>query len=898
MSGYRKTGMSRIMAGVCAFVFCISVLAPVEVRAVGADDDTLKQQTDEQPDAGQQMTDNALAHKGLQIEKELELKNLEYDDRVSLADEFKDELSDDDWEILSVTNERIESYQVSQGKATNIPDEHVVMQDGERGTDIIASGVGTAEILLVPEDKLQLAQEILNGTDGVTDATEEVRAVQINVEVDPAVLALMYVAGQSNAEGWCTASDYRIDQSVACEEGEVYSTYPPSTVSRSNRITGLKFTSDCTTSNVSDFVAGSLTGNESVSGKNMVYPLNSLTSEGNGKTGPDSGMAYEWNRLTGDKVWVVNTAYGSTSITTWVPGGTCYERSIAVNRLVQQTYQAEINANHYTAGKTMLFWLQGEADKKMAAGEYYGYFETLYNSMVSELALDGFGIIMVRSDEGARTSKDDISMSGPRIAQYAAGNSTELSKAYVVSNVNEQWVTDAGVENYFNRVYDESWSLDYPMQGGSSGLPTSVAEVHADIHYSQIGHNENGITAAQGMYNVLTETSGSVSSVSWKNRDGESISSLTVDTAEEKDAVPVADPSYSGKQVHYVTAGPISYDAETGMVSANGKGAASITAQDSGGRTLATLKITATDVSNLTEIVGNYTGLYKYGGTWWYLKNGYVQKDYIGVVKNENGWWYVENGKVDFTYDGFAQNSNGWWYLENGKVTFKKTDVIKGVVNGENAWWRVVESKVDFECNSVEKNSKGWWYIEDGKVDFSYTGVAKNSNGWWRIEDGKVNFSYNGFAENSNGWWYVEDGKVTFKKTDVIKGDVNGEKAWWRVKESKVDFNCNSVEKNSKGWWYIEDGKVDFDYTGVAKNSKGWWRIVNGKVDFNCNSVEKNHNGWWYIRGGKVNFGFNGIAKNSNGWWYIEDGKVDFSYSGKGLWNGKKYRVVNGRGLI
>ena len=157
----------------------------VEVRAVGADDDTLKQQTDEQPDAGQQMTDNALAHKGLQIEKELELKNLEYDDRVALADEFKDELSDDDWEILTVTNERIESYQVSQGKATNIPDEHVVMQDGERGTDIIASGVGTAEILLVPEDKLQLAQEILNGTDGVTDATEEVRAVQINVEVDP-----------------------------------------------------------------------------------------------------------------------------------------------------------------------------------------------------------------------------------------------------------------------------------------------------------------------------------------------------------------------------------------------------------------------------------------------------------------------------------------------------------------------------------------------------------------------------------------------------------------------------------------------------------------------------------------------------------------------------------------
>ena len=853
MDRYSKKGIGSIIAGMCALVLCVSIILPLEAYAV-------------------EFGINSRKIKGLEIEKELELKGLEYDDRISLADAFEDELSDDNWEILTIINEAVESYQVSRGTKTNTLDEHVVVQDGEGGTDIIASGVGTAEILLVPGNKLQLAQGILNGTDGVSDATEKVCAVQINVEVTPAVLTLMYVNGQSNAEGWCTASDYRIDQSIACTEGEVYSTYPPSTVSASNKITGIKFTNSCTTSNVSDFVAGSLTGNESVSGKNMVYPLNSLTSEGNGKTGPDAGMAYEWNRLTGDKVWVVNTAYGSTSITTWVPGGTCYERSAAVNRLVQQTYQAEISANHYAAGKTMLFWLQGETDKKMTAEEYYGYFETMYDSMVSELALDGFGIIMVRSDEGTRTNAEDISMSGPRIAQYAAGNSTELSKAYVVSNVNEQWVTDAGVENYFNRVYDESWSFDYPMQGGSSSLPTSIEAVHADIHYSQIGHNENGITAAKGMYNALTETSGFVSAVAWKNRDGETISSLKVDTAEEKAAIPVTDPSYSGKQVHYVTSGPISYDTETGTVSANGKGASSITAQDGSGRILATLKITTTDISNLTAVAGNYTGLYKYSGTWWYLKNGYVQKDYIGVVKNENGWWYVEDGKVDFTYDGFAQNSNGWWYIENGKVTFNKTDVIKGVVNGENAWWRVVESKVDFDCNSVEKNSNGWWYIEDGKVEFSYTGVAKNSKGWWRIEDGKVNFGYNGFAENSKGWWYVEDGKVTFNKTDVIKGVVNGENAWWRIVKSKVDFNCNSVEKNSNGWWYIKDGKVDFSYTGVAKNRNGWWRI----------------------EGGKVNFGFDGIAKNSNGWWYIRDGKVDFSYSGIVEWQHQQYKVFEG----
>lgn len=872
MDCYDKKGIGSRGAVFCILILCISISLPIKVHAVEVGIEGQELETGEQEDTRQQRVDSDLNYKGLNIEKELELVDLEYDDRVSLADIFEADLSDDNWEILTITNETVESYQVSQGRKTNTFDEHVIVQDGESGTDIIASGVGTAKILLVSGDKRDLARRILNGENEAVKEVDKISLVQINVEVTPAVLTLMYVTGQSNAEGWCTTSDYRIDQSIVCTEGDVYSTYPPSTASRSNKITGLKFTSDCTTDNASDFVAGSLTGNESVSGKNMVYSLNSLTTEGNGKTGPDAGMAYEWNRLTGDKVWIVNTAYGATSITTWVPGGTCYERSAAVNQLVQQTYQAEISANHYAAGKTMLFWLQGEADKKMTADEYYGYFETLYDSMVSEFSLDGFGIIMVRSDEGTRTNKDDISMSGPRIAQYAAGNSTELPKAYVVSNVNEQWVSDAGVENYFNRAYDESWSLDYPMHGGASGLPTSVSEVHADIHYSQIGHNENGITAAYGMYNVLAEESKTVPAVSWKNRSGELITSLTVDTAEEQVVVPVTKPPYNGKQVNYVTTGPISYDAETGTVSATGRGIASITALNSNDRILSTLKITATDISDLTSIAGNYTGLYKYNGTWWYLKKGHVQSDYVGVVKNDKGWWYVENGKVDFTYNGFSQNVNGWWYVENGKVTFNKTGVIKGVVNGENAWWRVVESKLDFNCNSVEKNSSGWWYIRNGKVDFSYTGVAKNSKGWWRIEEGKVNFGYNGFAENSNGWWYVENGKVTFKKTDVIKGVINGEKAWWRVSKSKVDFSCNSVEKNSKGWWYIRAGKVDFSYTGVAKNRNGWWRIEDGKV----------------------NFGFNGIANNSNGWWYICDGKVDFSYSGVFEWKNQQYEVFKG----
>ena len=74
-------------------------------------------------------------------------------------------------------------------------------------------------------------------------------------------------------------------------------------------------------------------------------------------------------------------------------------------------------------------------------------------------------------------------MSGPRIAQYVMGNSREFSKAYVVSNVNEQWISDAGVKEYFQTAYPEGY-LTYPMHGASAKLPAAVSAVHSDIPVS------------------------------------------------------------------------------------------------------------------------------------------------------------------------------------------------------------------------------------------------------------------------------------------------------------------------------------------------------------------------------------------------------------------------------
>ena len=762
---------------------------------------------------------------------------LQYDDRYSFSDMIEG------YSIISIENEEITSYQVSGGCKTKEFDMNVVSLNPDSENDIIATGVGRAVVLLVPKESADEASALISGQ-ADPEWSGTIRALQVNVTVQPARLTLMYVAGQSNAEGLCSSNTgYQLDKSISCDPGTVYSTYAPSN-NYSESIIGRNLSSYCTSENAADFVAGALRGTESISGTFLTYAVDSLTSDGMGKTGPDSGLAYEWNRLTGDKVWIVNTAWNGTSISSWMPGEKYYERSAAVYNLVQQTYQAEIAAGHYQEGETLLFWLQGEADKNMSAENYKTSFYSMCSSMQQEFNLDAFGIIMVR--KGSNANEDENVMTGPRAVQYAAGGDLDLPNVFVVSNVNEQWISDAEVSEYFGNAYEEGY-LTYPVHGtsGTLNLPVTVAEVHNDIHYSQIGHNENGLTAAKGMYEALYSSFDEKSiGVLWKNEAGEKISQLRVIEGEQQVLVPVTDPIYCAKKVHYILRGTaVSYDKSLNVIKGETKGAAMLYAYDEKGKVISWLVITVADPLDLSSVAGrNYTGLFYYNDEWWYLKNGWIQKDYYGVVQNGGDWWRVEEGKVNFDYNGIAQNENGWWY------------------------------------------------IRGGKVNFGYTGVAQNENGWWRIEKGKVNFSYNGIAQNENGWWYIRSGKVNFDYTGVAQNE-NG---WWRIEKGKVNFNYNGIAQNENGWWYIRSGKVNFNYTGIAQNENGWWRIEKGKVNFNYSGVAQNENGWWYIKNGKVDFSYNGIAQNENGWWYIKNGKVDFGFTGQvrvGLFS---YHVKNG----
>jgi len=901
---------------------------------------------------------------------------LEYDDRYDLST-LSGISSDVSYIICMKEEDRdqdITSYQVSKGVKSGEKDEALITQTEEGSTKVAASGVGEGDVYIIRTEDLEkletLAETIPDAddqsqtdsdnednndessaggdtqSDNVDDETpspdEMVDVYKLTVTVEAAPLTLMFLAGQSNMEGYCQdTSHYEYEESIACEDGTVYSTYYPSSASKGQQITGISFGSldvagslqgAVETEKISEdssyIIGGTLSDPLDISGKSLTYPLNSLTAAGNGKAGPDSGLAYEWHSLTGDKVWVINTACGSTEISTWVPGGNSYVRFVDAWNEVKQTYNAEIAAGHYkngsVSGNKLVFWLQGETnDSYSSADTYESSFGKMYSAMCNELGSSvPFGIIMVRAGYKATSYKTaaDLVMTGPRIAQYFLGSSnSSYGNVFVVSNANEQWVSDSGVSSYFKSAY--SGGFDYPMQGASKSLPTKVDEVHGTIHYSQVGHNENGITAAYGMWAALGNASSSCK-VSWKDKNANSITSVTLDgLSDTTTVVPIVDPVYLAKKVSYSISDKsvISYDYATGSLQSKAYG---------------TSKITPSGGSGTLSVAVNGTDIVKINGVWTYTVNGKADYTYTGLAQNSNGWYYIKNGVLDRTYTGFAKNENGSWYVTEGKLTRKDNSVLKdenGAIGAKNNWYYVVGSKVQYDYTGLAKNSNGWWYIKNGVLDRSYTGFAKNENGSWYVTNGKLTRNDNSVIQDKKGalgskseWYYVIGSKVQSSFTGLA--DYKNSSGWWYITKGKVDRSANTVAKNKNGWYYVKNGKVDKSYTGFAANSNGKWYVASGKVTKKVNGVYKdskgsigaknnwyyvvgnkvrtdftglanyrNSSGWWYITEGKVDRSFTGIATNKNGTYYLKNGKVQKSYSGSVKVNGKTYQIKNGK---
>lgn len=466
---------------------------------------------------------------------------------------------DDRMDISGKTVEIIDegkptSYKVGYGVEENaVSDDAVITIDGDK---LIATGIGGAKVRI----------------DGVL--------YEVTVEVAP--ISLLLLIGQSNMQG----IDGNAAQSIVCPDGMVYATYADRYKKEVEDVR--KFSPSAL---VGEYSTINVTGDTAFLEN---YPVNMLVDSGNGREGMDSGIAYEWVKQTGEKVWTVNVAYGGSSVKEWQKGGVHYNACAELFEECRNTLEKEIAAGHFKLSHMAYFWCQGCADETQTAEWYVKEYLDMHETLKNDFAFDDgttfefAGIIPIRAGhswmgsyrEGIYEhttsvtyyqSFKDLRMNGPRVAQYWMGNNPELSDIWNVCTIQEGWATmpdgTDGVSACFKERY-ENGTVDYTTQikqNASWYKPTTPAAVHDNIHYNQIGYNEIGREAARNALILLEEieTPEAETTVKFVGWDGfteisEMVPSTTGSSATL--AVPMVSPIWKSKTVSYETSGDIEYD--------------------------------------------------------------------------------------------------------------------------------------------------------------------------------------------------------------------------------------------------------------------------------------------------------------------------------------------------
>lgn len=505
----KKVCKSFISMALCSVV-CLS--CAFSTGAAITDEAIETSETIETAELGfaEETSDTAESTEPFIIENELNIE-LKYDDFFDITSLY------DDYVIAKIEDKEVTSYQVEAGKKTPLKDTCVAEKSNK--TQLHASGCGSSLVYLVHSSD---EKSYVNGN--------VVHAVLLNVTVNKSDLTVVYGLGQSNMEGYCSVvMDYRPEDSVLCPKGQVYTSYTPGTDYIAVAGTGISDNIGINRISWEHFMPSSLGQSpKNKLNENMLYKLDALTENGKGKTGIDSAFSYEYNKLSGTKVWFINISKGGSFVSEWVQNGPYYDRAKNIMPYVNQLVEAESDAGHYNLDKTVCLWLQGESDKKTSFDSYYNNFSKVLDIYKSFVNYDIFGIIAVRSSEesgDAYRSYKDLSQSAARLVQnYYALNPNRKDVIYI-STANESWISDSSVKAYFEKAYPNGY-LDYPLRSDAtiSKIPTTMREAHDDIHYGQACHNENGLTAARVLYNYTNgyDTDSPVS-VHWINRQGATI---------------------------------------------------------------------------------------------------------------------------------------------------------------------------------------------------------------------------------------------------------------------------------------------------------------------------------------------------------------------------------------
>jgi len=361
-----------------------------------------------------------------------------YDDRIAPA-----EFGGTDDSAISVKSQEITSTVVGSSDL----DTDILYYDKEQ-KQYIATGVGTA--------------------------TLDVDGKEVLIRVRPAPISLFMITGHSLGAGQCGKGA----QSVKIEAGQAYSCHKTATFKEASADMGIGFAAPTKPAGIDAF-----------------------SPNGGGTIGEGSALAWKWNQLTGEKVWVLNAAVGGSVIPEWHKGQVFYEPAVAMYRAAAQVLSNEVKAGHYVLKNTCLIYHSGanfgykEVEYTDEIMEYW--YDSMINGFREDLAMDITGdgnpetiqsIGFVPS--GAASMKDD------KPINYYLAATDKYPNVYILNKTVYYWRDDALLRENFPEI-------TYETQSEPVEMPTVRSQIIAEdgVHLTQCGYNASGLLLGEALYN-------------------------------------------------------------------------------------------------------------------------------------------------------------------------------------------------------------------------------------------------------------------------------------------------------------------------------------------------------------------------------------------------------------
>ncbi len=216
----------------------------------------------------------------------------------------------------------------------------------------------------------------------------------------------------------------------------------------------------------------------------------------------------------------------------------------------------------------------------------------------------------------------------------------------------------------------------------------------------------------------------------------------------------------------------------------------------------------------------NYTGLYEFAGTFYYLVNGIQSTSYTGLVNHYGDFYYVEKGVLNWNYTGLVEYYGYFYHVQNGYLDWNYT----GLSSYYGDFYYVRNGCLDFGYTGLVEYYGYFYHIQNGYLDWNYTGLSCYYGDFYYVTNGCLDWGYTGLTNYYGDWYYVVNGYLNWNVTTLT--EYYG--TWYYVENGTINWNSNTLICYNGTWYYTVGGTIAWYYTGLVNYYGYDYYVANG----------------------------------------------------------------------